>query len=273
MREQFGHYRLGVRLGSGHFAKVYKAFDEQNQQDVALKLLKPFWSDDSTALTRFVREAKVMAQLDHPNIVTLYDWGEEAGQVYLVQQLIEGESLAARLKRSPLSWQTTLAMLKPITSALDYAHQIVIHRDIKPANILLDHHQQIYLSDFGMVKAVEGSTNITATTGGMIGTAPYTAPEQWYGRLNITPQTDLYALSCTVFEMLTGQVLFNGPNAPAVMNQHINVGPQFPTHWPKGVPSGVADVLQIGLAKEPTARFANAKQLLTQLIALNKAKP
>ncbi len=186
MQQKLGHYRIEDILGEGTFAEVYRAFDERLQRYVALKILKPFWLDDPKAVDNFKHEARTMARLHHPNIVVIHDVGETEGTVYLAQFLVEGETLAGQLERGPLSWNETLEILRPVAAALDYAHsQNVVHRDVKPANILLADNGHVYLSDFGLVHAVEGSASISASlsagSGGIAGTPFYMAPEQWRG--------------------------------------------------------------------------------------------
>jgi serine/threonine-protein kinase len=272
MPQQLAHYQIEDMLGEGSFAWVYRAFDEKFERPVALKVLKPVWLSDPQAIARFKQEAKTMARLRHSHIVDVYDVGQAEGQIYLSQLLVEGETLADRLTTSSLTWDEVVKIVSDIGSALDYAHnQGIIHRDIKPQNILLDKDNQAYLGDFGLVRAVEGSTHLSSTMS-MVGTAHYMAPEVWDGKKAV-PASDVYALSCVVFEMLTGKVLFEGSSMAAVTKQHI-VGPQFPERWPENVPQGVTDVFKRGLAEDPAERISNAGELAAQLAALNTlAKP
>jgi serine/threonine protein kinase len=163
-----------------------------------------------------------------------------------------------------------LDMLRQVAAALDYAHQRgVFHRDLKPANILLGEGQQVYLGDFGLVGAAEGSASLSASSGGMVGTPGYMAPEQWRGE-RPSPATDVYALSCVAVEMLTGQILFDAPTPPAVMTKHMLDGPTFPASWPAGVPAGAPPILQRGLARNPAERFGSAGELVAALAALSQ---
>jgi serine/threonine protein kinase len=180
MEHQLAHYQIKDLLGEGTFASVYRAFDQKFEREVAIKILKPVWLSDPQAVKRFKREAKTMAQLRHPHIVDVYDVGEAGGQIYLSQFFVQGQTLATRLKRGPLVWSEMLVVLHAIASALDYAHsQGIVHRDIKPSNILIDQKGQAYLGDFGLVRAAEGSVALSTTSGGLIGTPAYMAPEQW----------------------------------------------------------------------------------------------
>ncbi len=273
MPQQLGRYVIEDLLGEGAFAWVYRAKDADLDRAVALKVLKPAWLSDPQALSRFKQEAKTMARLHHPHIATIYEVGQAEGQVYLAQFLVEGETLAARLARGgALPWPKILDILRPVASALDYAHsQGIVHRDIKPSNILLDKNDHPYLGDFGLVRAAEGSASLSASVAGVKGTGAYIPPEVWEGAA-ATPASDVYALSCVVFEMLTGEVLFEGSSMMAVMRKH-DKGPEFPAAWPPGVPAGVTEVLQRGLAKEPTKRIQSVGELVTALAALSASSP
>lgn len=267
MPQQLAHYEIKELLGEGSFAWVYRAYDQKFEQDIALKLLKPIWLSDRQAIARFKQEAKTTRKLHHSNIVGVYDVGESDGQIYLTQLLVEGETLAQRLTNNGrLKWNEVLNIVTTIGSALDYAHsEGIIHRDIKPANIFLGPDNKAYLGDFGLIRAVEGSASLSAS-GSMIGTGHYMAPEIWDGK-DATPATDVYALSCVVFEMLTGEVLFEGSSMMAVLKKHAD-GPEFPDSWPPDVPDGVTEVLQRGLAKDPIERFSRTGEMLAALETL-----
>jgi len=265
MFQQLAHYRIEAEIGEGAFATVYRAFDIRLERYVALKVLKPFWMADAHAVARFMQEARLMARLEHPHIVTIHDVGQVEGQVYLAQRLIEGESLAARLKRGAMVWDEMIAIVRPIASALDYAHaRGLVHRDIKPQNILLAHTGQAFLSDFGLVKATEGSMSLSLSTGGVVGTPNYMAPEQWEGD-PVSPATDVYALACVVAETLTGKVLFDGEGPSVVMKRHLIDGPSFPAAWSNGVPPGVKAVLARALRQQPKKRTQSAGALVANL--------
>jgi serine/threonine-protein kinase len=268
MEQKVGQYRLGSLIGEGRFTWVYQAFDEAQQRDVALKLLKPAWSNDPQAVERFKQEVRVAARLNHPHIAAVYEVGEADERVYLTQVLVEGESLAERLKRGPLTWAEMLDILHPVASALDYAHRRgVIHRDVKPANILCDQTGHVYLTDFGMVRTAEGSADLSATSSGQTGTAPYMAPEVWEGK-NTTSATDVYALSCVVVEMLSGQVLFDGADPARVRQQHLSGRPEFEAAWAASLPTGAIEVFKWGLAPEAGHRINSAGELAAVLAGL-----
>ncbi len=267
MSQQLAHYQIKDTLGEGSFAWVYRAYDPKFEQDVALKVLKPIWMGDQQAVARFKQEARTTRKLRHPHIVDVYDVGEGEGQVYLTQLLVEGETLADRLARGPMAWDEVIKIVTDIASALDYAHsEGIIHRDIKPANILLGSDNKAFLGDFGLVRAVEGSASLSAS-GSMVGTGHYMAPEVWDGK-KATPVTDVYALSCVVFEMLKGEVLFEGSSMMAVLKKHAD-GPNLPEAWPTGIPANVNDVLERGLAEDPADRISSAGELIGQLAVLS----
>jgi len=262
---QLDRYIIEEELGEGTYVRVYRAVDQKLRRRVALKVLKPAWLNDPSAMRRFQKEATSMANLHHPNIVPIFDVGEAEGTVFLSQFLVEGESLADRLARGPLRWAQTLEILRGVAAALDYAHaQDLIHRDIKPSNILLSSDDVPYLCDFGLLRAAEGSASVEASSGGLIGTPAYMAPEQWQGQ-DPTPATDVYALACVVGHMLTGVPLFDAPTPPAIMMKHVLEGPSFPDEWPPDAPAGLSDVLQRGLAQDPAERLQSAGELLAAL--------
>ena len=272
MQDRIAHYRIESLVGEGAFAWVYRALDERLERHVALKVLRPFWMSDPKAVARFQHEAKMMARLHHPHVVVIHEVGEEEGQVYLAEYLVEGESVAARLRRGPIRWHKAMRILEAVASALDYAHsQGIVHRDIKPANILLAEDGGVYLTDFGLVRAAEGSVSISGSTGGIVGTPPYMAPEQWRGEQQVTGATDVYALSCVVVELLTGKVLFEGSTPAAITTKHVVDRPTLPEGWPPGVPPGLDRVLRRGLARDAAERFASAGQLVSELAGLTGA--
>ncbi len=251
---QIGRYTIIDEIGSGGFATVYRAMDRVLQREVALKVIRPWLMSDSDYVARFQREARIVAQLDHPRIVSILDFGEHDGRLFLVMKLMRGGSLATRLQSGPLPWKQTVAWTGAIAEGLDYAHQKgLVHRDIKPDNILFDEQGQPVIADFGIVKALENSTANLSVSGGILGTPAYISPEIWNG-MPASPATDVYALTCLVYEMSTGRKLFEAPTPPAVMALHFRPI-EFSTPWPTDVPDQVGMVLQKGLALKPEDRF------------------
>jgi serine/threonine-protein kinase len=208
---------------------------------------------------QFQRESVALQKLDHPNIVTVHDVGEADGDLYIAMDLANGPNLAREIfLRGPIPWEETLSTLKPVCEALDYAHrQKVVHRDLKPSNVLLDAERGPLLADFGIAQWAGGNIYGLASRGGVVGTPAYIAPEVWEHDAAEAP-ADLYALGCIAYEMLTGNVLFGGATPIRSIHAH-DRGPQFPTHWPPGVPLEVEPVLVKALARDPNDRYPTAK--------------
>lgn len=267
----FGKYIILAELGHGGFATVYRAHDPDLERDIALKVLHPHFMGDPTFVARFRREAKAMAGLRHPHIITIYESGEVEGRLYIAMELAEGPSLAQHIRdKGRLSWAETLALIKPILAALAYAHERgIVHRDLKTANVLIDRERGPLLTDFGIIRLLEGSSaSLSMSMGsGILGTPAYTAPEIWDGQ-KATPQADIYALGCMLYEMITGEVLFAGPTPMQTMRAH-DRGPQLPASWPADVPDGIVDVLGKALAHAPENRYPDALQLTSGIAALS----
>jgi peptide/nickel transport system substrate-binding protein len=258
--KQFGKYRILEELGAGGFATVYKAIDTSLDREVALKLLHPALLADRRFVQSFRLEAKTLAALRHPQIITVYEVGEADDRLFIAMDLAHGLSLAQAIaERGRIPWHETLALLRPVCEALDYAHgRNVVHRDLKPANVLLGEHGAL-LSDFGFARLMAENSASMSLSGGIVGTPGYIAPEVWEDNAANSP-VDIYALGCIVYEMVTGDVLFKGQTPIQAMRAH-DRGPRFPEAWPAGVPAGIADVLGTALARDPAARYASAGAL------------
>ena len=212
---QIGKYQIERELGRGAMGVVYKAFDPIVERKVAIKTIRLDVEDAADLLNRLKREAKSVGQLEHPNIVTLYDAGESSGLFYLAMQFIEGETLQDRLERQ--RWFTLkeiLELFAQICSGLDYAHSRgVIHRDIKPANIMISTNGVVKLTDFGIAKLAGGGTT---TRGLIVGTPSYMSPEQAVGK-PLDGRSDIFSLGSILYELLTGEKAFPGQNVTTVM--------------------------------------------------------
>ena len=268
MTEKLGRYEILGEIGQGGFAVVYRARDTELDRLVALKELKPILLQDTSWAKRFRREARAIARLDHPHIVTVYDVGEVNDRLYIVMRLIDGPSLEELIaSRRRLAWTETAEIIDAVAEGLDFAHgQGILHRDLKPANILMDPSRGAMLSDFGFAKlAGESSTSMTAS-GSVVGTPHYIAPEVWEGQ-GATSQADIYALGCILYEMLTGEKVFKGETPPAVMMAHFKPL-SLPQTWPEGVPPGVTGVLKRALSGNPANRYATAGEMAAALTAL-----
>jgi eukaryotic-like serine/threonine-protein kinase len=253
-------YRLEREVGQGGMATVYLAHDVRHDRKVALKVLRPELSAILGA-QRFLAEIKTTANLQHPHILSLFDSGEADGLVFYVMPFVEGESLRVRLAREKqLPVDEAIRIAREVADALDYAHRHgVIHRDIKPENILL-HDGRALVADFGIALAAARSDSGTrmTETGMSLGTPHYMSPEQAMGEREITAKSDVYALGCVTYEMLTGEPPFTGPTAQAIIARVMTEEPRSLTIQRKSIPPHVEAAVVTALSKLPADRFATA---------------
>jgi serine/threonine-protein kinase len=256
-----GRYRVERELGRGSMGVVFVAHDLKHGRKVAVKVLAPELGHPGAE--RFLREIRTTAQLSHSHVLPLYDSGEADGLIYYVMPLVEGESLADRLKRTgALPITDALRIGREVAEALGNAHSHgIIHRDIKPSNILLDTDGHAYVADFGLARAVFSAENGRLTSTGMaVGSPQYMSPEQIENSREIDSRTDIYSLGCVVFEMLTGRPPFLGDSIQGVLKQHLLEPPPSARTFRPDVPEGVERALNRALAKSPHARFADTVQ-------------
>ena len=260
-----GKYEIIEEIGRGGFATVYRARDMDLDREVAIKVLNPLLMRDPVWVQRFRREARAVARLDHPRIVTIYDIGQTEGVLYIAMKLIRGPGLDEIISQTGgVSWPETMQYIDQIADALDYAHeQGVLHRDLKPANVLVSPRSGAVLTDFGFARIVADNSLSMSVSGGVVGTPAYIAPEIWGGK-KATPQTDIYALACLTYELYMGKPLFGGETPLQVLNA-INEGPKFPAAWPEDAPPGLTQVLTKALAKDPSQRHASAGAFVQDL--------
>src|SRR4051812_32113790 len=259
-------YRIERELGQGGMATVYQAHDLRHDRKVAIKLLRPELAAVIGA-ERFLREIKTIATLQHPHILGLIDSGEVNGTAYYVMPLVEGESLRDRLRREKqLPIADALRLAAEVAAALDYAHRHgVIHRDIKPENILL-HDGSALVADFGIALAVSSAGGNRMTETGMsLGTPHYMSPEQAMGEREITARSDVYALGCVTYEMLTGDPPFIGSTAQAIIAKVMTDKPASIRRLRERVPEEVDDAVLTALEKLPADRFATAAEFAAAL--------
>jgi serine/threonine protein kinase len=256
-----GQYELLSIIGTGGMAVVYKARQESMDRDVAIKVIGGQLAENADFITRFEREARLIAKLQHPHILPVYDFGRDSGRLYMVMRLVDGGSLDEKLRNGPMQLAQVARMISGIASAMAYAHdQGIVHRDLKPNNILLDSKDNPYLTDFGIAKALQDSENRLTATGTVMGTPSYMAPEQWRGE-PVDARTDIYALGVMLFEMLTGKLPFTGDTPYALMYKHFDAPPPSPLMSNPNLPEGVTEVLNRALAKVKTDRYASADAL------------
>lgn len=267
---QIGKYRIEHELGRGAMGVVYRAFDPVVERTVAIKTIRLDVENVEDLLNRLRREAKSVGQLEHPNIVTLYDAGEVEGLFYLAMQFIKGETLQDRLQRQ--RWFTLREvgnLFSQICAGLDYAHRHgVIHRDIKPANIMITEEGVVKLTDFGIAKLAGTGTTLT---GLIVGTASYMSPEQAVGK-PLDGRSDIFSLGSILYELITGEKAFPGQNTTTVMYKIVHEAPTPLAALQPGLDPAVEQMVQKALAKHPDQRFQTCSELAIALeLYLNKA--
>jgi eukaryotic-like serine/threonine-protein kinase len=259
-------YELEELVGSGGMSSVYRARDRTLDRTVALKVLALQYTDDADHIERFSREARTVASLSHPNIVTLIDRGEHEGRRFIVFEYVEGDNLKRRIQKAgPAPVDEALRLVIQVARGLSYAHaQGLVHRDVKPQNVLLNGHGQAKVTDFGIARAtdVQGVTQ----TGTVLGSSEYISPEQAQGR-EVDERTDVYSLGVVLYELLTGSVPFTGENFVAVAMRHINEPAPSVLERRPDVPLRVADAVDRALAKEPADRFPTMSAFGSELAA------
>jgi hypothetical protein len=259
-----GRYELHRLIGEGTFGRVYRGRDRRLRREVAIKVIKPWWADDPAWSERFEREAQLLARLSHPNIVQIYDVGQSEEGLWYVAELVEGESLAARVRRGPLAPDGAADIAAQLCAALAHMHAgQLIHRDIKPANVLLDGRGRVKLGDFSLARLGGGSSDGAPT---LAGTPRYMAPEQARGR-PATAATDLYSVGVVLYEMLAGRPPFGGGTPVELALRHLA---EPPAPLPASVPPGLAAVVMRALAKDPRERYASAAAMASALRAARR---
>lgn len=253
---QIGGYTILSRLGRGGMATVYLAREADLDRMVALKVLPEQLVDDQDFGKRFEQEARVIASLDHPNIIPLYRYGIAEDVPWMALRYVDGGDFESALKSGNLDIGTGMTILRGVAAALDYAHRRgIVHRDLKPQNILLTEDRAPYLADFGVAKLLEGAEKLKTATGNIFGTPAYMAPEQAKGEA-LGPYTDIYALAVIACRILTGYLPFDADTPHAILLKHITA--PLPPPVTSTLPAPVATALALGLAKDPAARPASA---------------
>jgi serine/threonine-protein kinase len=261
-----GQYELHSLLGKGGMATVYRAYQPSMERPVAIKVLSPDLASDVEFIARFEREARIIAGLQHPHILPVFDFGRAGPYIYLVMRLIEGGTLGDELRGRPLPLPRVSQITAQIADALDYAHRHgIVHRDLKPTNVLLDGRDRVFLTDFGIAKLVSGATftGLTAPNA-VMGTPTYMAPEQWRSE-PVDARTDIYALGVMLYQMLAGPVPFAAETPHGLMYQHLDQQPTPIRQINPGLPLAVEPVIRRALAKDRRSRYASAGDLARDL--------
>jgi len=260
--ENIGPYRIVEQLGQGGMATVFKAYHASLDRYVAIKALHPAFNQDPNFEARFQREARVVAKLEYPNIVPVYDYAEHENRPYLVMKFIEGVTLKAYMDQGPLSSDEISKIVDAVGSSLAYAHkQGVLHRDIKPSNVLVATDGQIYLADFGLARIAQSGES-TLSSDMIMGTPQYISPEQAMGKADLDQRTDLYSFGVMLYEMVVGKVPFNADTPFSIIHDHIYSPLPLPRAVNPNVPETVERVLLKALAKEREDRFEDAIRLM-----------
>lgn len=259
--KQLGPYRVIAPLGEGGMAAVYKAYQPSVNRYVAVKVLPQYFARDPQFVARFEREAQVLAQLQHPNILPIFDYGQSQGHTYIAMPLITGGSLAGLMQNQRLDFKTIRKIINQVGDALDYAHsRNLIHRDVKPANILIDERGNCLLTDFGLAKIVEGSAKLTSS-GTIMGTPAYMSPEQGKGYV-LDRRTDIYSLGIILYELAVGRAPFEADTPMVVVVKHINDPLPFPSSIIPDFSPALEQVIIKALEKDPQKRYQTASEFV-----------
>jgi serine/threonine protein kinase len=269
-----GRFRLEEKVGSGGMSSVYRAFDPTLERHVAIKLMHRDISSDADQLERFRREARAVAQLSHPHVVTVIDAGEDDGNPYIVFEYVEGETLKDRIRRlGRLPVAEAVAYAVEIGRALECAHShMLVHRDVKPQNVLIDPDGRAKVTDFGIARSLEAQ-GLTAT-GRVLGTTDYVSPEQALGH-EVTAQSDIYSLGIVLYEMLTGEAPYKADTQVAVAMKHVREPlPDVQRRRPE-ISAALAAVVERATAKETSNRYATVGEMvhdLEEVLAIEAAR-
>jgi eukaryotic-like serine/threonine-protein kinase len=267
-----GRYELSHLIARGGMAEVWQARDRLLDRPVALKILFPELSVDRSFVERFRREAQAAANLSHPNIVPVFDWGEDAGTYYIVMEFVDGRTLSSIMRSAgELHPDRAAEIAADVAAALSYAHRHgVIHRDVKPGNVLITEDSVIKVTDFGIARALNTEESLTQT-GAVMGTATYFSPEQAEG-LGVDARSDIYSLGVVLFEMVTGRPPFLGETPVAVASKHVREHPPTPSEINPSVPPDLEAIILKCMAKSPEHRYASGEELRADLLRFREGR-
>ncbi|MEW5868807.1 MAG: protein kinase [Chloroflexota bacterium] len=272
MTQKIGRYEVKSEIARGGMATVFHAYDPNFERDVAIKVLPHAFLHDPQFRTRFEREAKMIALLEHPAIVPVYDFGEEDGQPYIVMRYMAGGSLTERIEQGAISLTETAQIIMRLAPALDAAHaRHIIHRDLKPGNILFDQYGNAYLSDFGIARLAEES-GMTLTGTSIVGTPAYMSPEQVQGDKQIDGRSDIYALGVLIFQMLTGDMPYQSDTPAKVMMMHVLHPVPDILEFSSSLPPACQTLITKSMAKKPEERYPTAGEMAAVLENISLGK-
>jgi len=267
-----GRYRVIEQLGRGGMATVFRCHDPNLDRYVAVKVLPSYMTEDPSFIGRFTQEAQTIAQLSHPNILRIYDFGEDKGFSYIVNELLPGGDLQDKMRGQKLGLKEVLDILIPLADGLDYAHaRGIVHRDLKPANVLLDDEGRPVLADFGLARMLESSTRFTQESQAL-GTPEYMAPEQAMGA-DADHRSDLYALGIMIFQMLLAETPYRADTPAATLMAHVHMPLPLPTALDPGIEPRLEATLLKCLAKDPEDRFQSARDMARALALAGDLEP
>jgi serine/threonine protein kinase/tetratricopeptide (TPR) repeat protein len=269
---QLGAYEIREQIGIGGMATVYRAYQANMERFVAIKAIRASILSDQTLRDRFQREARLIARLEHPHLLPIYDFDGDNDPPFIVMRFLEGGTLKQVMATGRLPHSDIIYMLRQVASALDYAHrQGIVHRDLKPSNIMIDREGNAFIADFGIARITESTEDLTGT-GMLIGTPGYMAPEQARGESDVDHRADIYSLGATVFEMLAGQQPYQSDSNLGVIMAHVNNPIPSITEIDTALPPAVDGVIRKALAKEREQRYATAGSLVEELAVALEVK-
>src|SRR4030095_4065728 len=262
--QMLGPYRIITQIGKGGMANVYKAYQPSVDRYVAIKVLPSQLAESQEFATRFHQEARIIAKLEHPHILPVFDYGESDGVAYFVMRYLEAGTLRDKMAGGrPLPLNDIDRIFTQLAEALSYAHSFgIIHRDLKPANALIDSHGNIFLTDFGIAKLMESASPRLTQTDAIMGTPAYISPEQAQSQ-PVNQRSDIYSLGIILYEMVTGRVPYVADTPLAVILQHVSDPLPLPSLVKKDIPPTIEQVLLKALAKNPTDRFETTSEFVS----------